>query len=130
MTVPVMVNRCYGGFGLSEAAMDEYRRRRPLAEDVVYYDIERDDPLMVQIVRELGARANGPHAQIELERIPAVYARHYSIHEYDGLEHVVLHRNAYRVDTARAILRDRHLTPKEKLWRVAAVLGHEHDARA
>jgi hypothetical protein len=126
-TITIMVNACYGGFGLSEAAMDEYRRRRPSSDVGVaggdaYYDIARHDALMVQVVKELGHAANGPCAAIELWQIPSRYVNHYSIREYDGMENVAVHRNAYRVDAAREILRQETLTKTEKLARLAAVM--------
>ena len=119
----IMVNTCYGGFSISEAAMDEYRRRCPDRQEFEYYHIDRHDPVMVEIVKELGTRANGLVAQIELRRIPALYAGHYSIGEYDGMENVVIHRNTYKVDATRAILLNRALTKSEKLARVSAVLN-------
>lgn len=125
MSVEIMVNTCYGGFGLSEAAMDEYRKRCPGNENVDYYDIDRHDPVMVQILKQMGEAAFGAFSRIKLKKIPVQYLDHYSISEYDGLEHVVIHYNSYKIDTAKAILRDRHLNKTEKLLRVSAVLNAE-----
>jgi hypothetical protein len=121
--VYVMYNTCYGGFSLSDAAVDEFRRRCPEALEVNARNVERHDPVMVQIVREMGAKANGMCAKIELKRIPAEYQNHYKIGEYDGLEGVQLQYNKYRVDAVREILKDRALSKSDKLARIAAVMA-------
>ena len=50
------------------------------------YDIKRDDPLLVQVVEELGERANGSCASLAVVEIPDDVEWHIS--EYDGSEHV------------------------------------------
>jgi hypothetical protein len=145
----VMVNHCSGGFGFSKLAVEEYLRRSssnvatnedhssgssttvPLLQDATAattrainaYTIARHDPIMVQIVKELGERADGFCAQISLRTIPAQYAFHYSIEaDADGAETVVVHYDAYRVHAAKRVLRDTSLNASEKLARIAAVL--------
>ena len=49
-------------------------------------DIARDDPYLVQVVEELGERANGRHAQLKVVEIPADVD--WEIDEYDGDEWV------------------------------------------
>ena len=48
--------------------------------------IERNDPALVQVVEELGKKANGPYARLVIEDIPA--GTLYRIDEYDGYESV------------------------------------------
>jgi hypothetical protein len=50
-------------------------------------DIERTDPILVQVVEELGDRANGSHAKLQIEELPA--GTLYRIDEYDGIESVM-----------------------------------------
>ncbi len=50
-------------------------------------DIERNDPVLVQVVEELGDRANGSHARLQIEELPA--GTLYRIDEYDGNESVM-----------------------------------------
>ena len=56
--------------------------------DTFYYgDIEdRSDPVLIQVVEELGEKANGMCAKLVIEDIPA--GSRYRIDEYDGLEHI------------------------------------------
>ena len=115
----VMVNNCFGGFGLSQEAIAEYyRRTRELATS----SICRHDPVMVQIVREMGHRANDRHARVELEDIPAEYADFYIIQEYDGRETLVIEYDRYKVAMAKMILKNQNLSHKERLARISAVL--------
>lgn len=49
-------------------------------------DLDRDDPVLVQVVRELGAEASGRFAKLKIVEIPADVE--WQIEEYDGLEWV------------------------------------------
>lgn len=49
-------------------------------------DIARDDPVLVQVVKELGSVANGSHAELKVVSVPADVE--WEIEEYDGLEWV------------------------------------------
>lgn len=49
-------------------------------------DIARDDPVLVQVVKELGSVANGSHAELKVVSVPADVE--WEINEYDGLEWV------------------------------------------
>ena len=49
-------------------------------------DIERNDPALVQVVEELGDKANGRCAMLRIEEIPS--GTLYRIDEYDGNESI------------------------------------------
>lgn len=130
----VVINNCYGGFGLSEAAVVRYNellgqqvwveRDRKMGSLNVYWivppdqradyhvdtdkwlemsqqeraahnalldqqtfscrSITRDDPVLVRVVQELGAAADGKHAQLKVVEIPADVD--WIIEEHDGNE--------------------------------------------
>jgi len=83
----VVINDCYGGFGLSDRAIREYKKMACVADTDFYdRDIPRDDPYLVKIVKELGMAANGPHANLKIVEIPGDVKWH--IAEYDGAEWV------------------------------------------
>ena len=83
----VVINDCYGGFGLSARAMNEYKQLAGITDPSFNErDIPRDDPYLVKIVKELGMGANGPHSNLKLVEIPGDVKWH--IGEYDGAEWV------------------------------------------
>jgi hypothetical protein len=83
----VVINTCYGGFGLSDRAAKEYRDLAGLTEtDFHHRDLPRDDPYLVKVVKELGMAANGPYANLKIVEIPGDVSWH--IEEYDGNEWV------------------------------------------
>lgn len=83
----VVINDCYGGFGLSKRAQAEYCRLAGIQE-VGFYDrdVARDDPYLVKVVRELGMGANGTHANLKIVEIPGDVE--WMVSEYDGAEWV------------------------------------------
>jgi hypothetical protein len=83
----IVINDCYGGFGLSEEATERYKELAGITNgDWSYSDIARDDPYLVQVVRELGHRANGKYSSLKIVEVPAGIEWH--ITEYDGNEWV------------------------------------------
>jgi hypothetical protein len=81
----VVINDCYGGFGLSDAAFDEYKNRKGITDpNFYYYDIPRDCPVLVEIVER--SVASGTYAHLKVVEIPD--GVNWYIAEYDGLEHV------------------------------------------
>jgi hypothetical protein len=73
----IVINRSYGGFSLSKKALSQLG----ITETD---DIARDDPRLVQVVTELGKKANGRHADLAVVDAPEMWM----IEEYDGNESV------------------------------------------
>ena len=111
----VAINRCFGGFGISNEAFEKLLDRKGIAFDKVepeegrsfiggsYYDAgyagvdehylsdydmtqDRADPDLIAVIEEMGKEANSWAADIAIVEIPDDVKWH--IHEYDGLEHV------------------------------------------
>ena len=126
----IVINKCYGGFGLSAKATKRMaelegrecyffkrkypgNKRLPLSVEeadkngglveswdipnptsktddkhFIYYSrsIDRTDPKLIQVVEELGEKANGQHAKLKIIEIPD--GVDYEIDEYDGVESV------------------------------------------
>lgn len=83
----IVVNRCWGGFGLSQEAYEAlgaewdgygYSHR--------YSDNDRADPKLVEVVERLGDRANGSCAELRVIEIPD--GIDWYIDDYDGMETV------------------------------------------
>ena len=83
----VVINNDWGGFSLSDEAEARYKAMAGITDDdFSYYDIPRDDPYLVQIVREMGQDANGSYSSLKIVEIPADVD--WEIGEYDGREWV------------------------------------------
>lgn len=94
----VVYNACYGGFSLSEGAIARYKEIKGSVPDNFYpRDIERDDPALVQVVEELGSKANGHCAALQIEDVPK--GTEWRIDEYDGNESVAT-KDSYEWKTA------------------------------
>ena len=92
----IIINKCHGGFGLSDAAMHRYAEIKNIEDvnTIHIYDIRRDDPALVQVVEELGEKSSDRHASLHVAEIPEGVS--WLIEEYDGLEHVAeRHRTWY-----------------------------------
>lgn len=81
----IVINVRHGGYGLSEDA-----RSRLIDLGVSMgeypYEVPRDDPNLVRVVREMGPGANGEHAQLIVVKVPDDVD--WTIEEYDGYEHI------------------------------------------
>jgi len=131
----IVINRCFGGYGLSHEAIMRYldlkgitvypeqgegtwkfwtywlvkpEGRFEVKETEDFYamsmeerqahnqkysdetfgdrDISRNDPVLIQVIQELGDAANGEHAELAIVEIPDDVE--WEISEYDGSEHV------------------------------------------
>jgi hypothetical protein len=81
----VVINDCYGGFGLSKKAQTDYCRLAGIDEKDFYErDISRDDPYLIKIVKELGSSAAGAHANLKIVEIPGDVE--WIVQDYDGAE--------------------------------------------
>jgi hypothetical protein len=101
MSIKVVYNACFGGFGLSKKAAERLaqlgvedadktlkdQESNPSVFGFHYsaYDLVRHDSRLVQVVEELGDEANGSFADLQVAEIPS---NKYRIHEYDGNESV------------------------------------------
>lgn len=96
----IVINRCFGGFGLSQEALIELQKRNDkfvylldgsvMWDDGILHlnteDVERDNPNLVEVVENLGSRASSDCAELKIVEIPDDVD--YTIAEYDGIEWV------------------------------------------
>ena len=105
----IVINCDYGGFGLSDEALREYAKRKGLnlveegpdrfgfthfyvdsKSDKNYFsdrDIERNDPILVEIVETLKSqKASSRYASLKVVEIPE--GVNWYIVEHDGMEHI------------------------------------------
>lgn len=100
----IVYNDCYGGWGLSNEAIEMYLQLKGLkgVKSVTRFGytrfllesgevfrpekIERNDPALVETVETLGKAANDAFADLKIKELPK--GTLYRISEYDGLETV------------------------------------------
>jgi hypothetical protein len=94
----IVINKCYGGFCLSDEA-EEYLNElgnvilgwgestwQPPRSWTWVFDKDRCNLDLISVVEKLGERANGDHAELKVVEIPDDVE--YIIQEYDGIEWV------------------------------------------
>jgi hypothetical protein len=104
----IVINCDYGGFSLSDWAIETYADRKGIKlkkektldsfggitlftnivtnEDFESRDIERNDPVLVKVVEELGSKSFGFAANLKIVEVPDDVD--WEVVEYDGLEHI------------------------------------------
>lgn len=83
----IVINDCYGGFGLSDRARREYCKSIGIRElDFNEHTISRDDPYLIKVVKELGMGANGQFSNLKIIEIPGNVE--WIVSEHDGAEWV------------------------------------------
>lgn len=109
----VAINRCYGGFGISDVAFEKlltlkgiefestpadshlignsYYQRGHVGDDEYYlseYDMTstRNDPDLIAVIEEMGEAANGGFSELRIVDIPDDVE--WTVEEYDGIEWV------------------------------------------
>ena len=112
----LVINTCYGGFGLStEAKLKYLQLKTQVSPDSIIYkqvswfdefyvdgkeiefydrDLERNDPVLIEVVELLGAKASGEYSNLKIVEIPDDVE--WYVEEYDGMEHIAeQHRTWY-----------------------------------
>lgn len=89
----VVINKKYGGFVLSDKAIEMLAERKGMTfsevEDLLYpgeHSIERHDPDLVAVVETLGNEAN--HEIFSDLEVVSIFGQQYLINEYDGRESI------------------------------------------
>ena len=91
----IVLNGCFGGFSLSDAAhakLGSIRRDGWWDLPVHLRDLSELDfrsyPDVVAVVDDLGSDANGRSAALYIVEVPAEFTDNIHIAEYDGREHI------------------------------------------
>lgn len=79
-----VLNKCWGGFGVSDIAAEELN----LLGRWEANDLDRDDPDLVRVVEILGKAANGKYANLCVVEIPD-NATDWELTDYDGAESII-----------------------------------------
>ena len=109
----IVINKCFGGFSISDKAIELYFEKKgekvwtvdngystshytvdpadyltgvPDNHYWTDHEIDRTDPVLVDVVETLGVEADGHYASLSVVEIPD--GINYEIGEYDGVEHI------------------------------------------
>lgn len=80
----IVINVCYGGFGLSDEASDFFAKKLEWVND---FDL-RTNPLFIQKVEENSQWVSSYYSKLRVVEIPNEVTD-WTIDEYDGLERIV-----------------------------------------
>jgi hypothetical protein len=89
-TTKVVLNKCWGGFGLSDRAKEalavslKAEITEELAFEIAKSTAWRSRPELIKVIESLGEDANGPYAKLMIVEIPANVA--WYIRDNDGAE--------------------------------------------
>lgn len=108
-----LINNIHGGFGYSQAAVDEYNKRmleldptftiiRSQCPD--YQDIPRDNPIMIQIMKDAGINVNDKWASLQIISIPEKYYIAVEIENYEGFEWWRINFEKYKLHKIEQVL--------------------------
>ena len=77
----IVINNCFGGFGLSDDFLDKYGKE--------FRELKRNDPELVAAIEEFGEEeSSGYYSKLHIVEIPDDSTDYY-VHEYDGAEDVI-----------------------------------------
>lgn len=88
MPQKIVINACFGGFSLSEHALEALRAKGHKTEYayVSGFEDDRSHPDLVEVVELLGPLASGGYAELKVVEVPD--GVEWTIEEYDGNEWV------------------------------------------
>lgn len=106
----VLVSKYAGGFSYSEEAVRRYCELKSIDFDTYTdpkgYDIPRTDPVMIDVVQELGSkRASSGASNIVIEIVPWKYRKHYEIRESSGHEVIELDVSGLKLARLKHLMR-------------------------
>ena len=130
MSVPVLYNRCYGGFNLSPAAVALYNERAAssgapgLSHVSMAVDVPRTDRIMAKVVEEMGPPASGYLAKVGVAFVDEKFEDFVKIHEYDGFESVGIDFKGYKLCKIQEIVQSEE-EDAMKLANISSILNED-----
>jgi hypothetical protein len=127
MSYKVVYNSKYGGFGLSKEGLAEYNLLTSLHVKG-YYCIERDDPVLIQLVETMGKEIDDKYSRLKIKEFPVKYKSCLHWTEYDGCETVSIDYEQYLISNIKDIKDNTTTSSDEKIERIREQY-REYDSR-
>ena len=128
MSLPVLYNRCYGGFNFSEAAVKRYNELVERTGDPklssMACDLKRTDRVMAMVVDELKEASHGFCAKLGIAWVDERYEEYVVVDEYDGSESVSIDFKRYKLDKIQEVA-DSKEKDDWKLTRIREILAED-----
>lgn len=96
--IEILYNDKYGGWGISKKAFELYQLRSGSNSEFESDFHSRNDPILVQIYKELGNDFDDKFSRSKIKKIPKKYEYFYYIEEYDGNECVKIDYKKYKLN--------------------------------
>lgn len=111
LVMKIVINNCYGGFGLSKEARDllailgfehaikHQKEYRSCEYDYVNFENElefRTNELVISVIEKLKEEANGNFSKLQIIEIPDVSLTSIEIKSLDGKEYLIIDGVIYR----------------------------------
>ena len=135
-TSEILLNGAFGGFSLSKEAVAKYNEKlreiNPEHKDLRDRDYilqsyqHRMNPILINIVKELGDKANGKHCKLYIESFNSEFKNYIKIHEYDGQEDIEIDTNSYRLDLIKEVVNS-ELSSDDKIIKIKNILNRIFD---
>jgi hypothetical protein len=126
--IEVMYNDIYGSWNISNKAKEIYKLRkieRKLDKEIIYIS-KRNDPLLIEIYRELKEEFDGEFSKTIIKKIPKIYENYYFIDKYDGYESVEIDYIKYELHNLKKnikeIIKNENMDNYEKLNQINKVI--------
>jgi len=117
---PLLINKCYGGFSLSEEAKSLLQ-----IEPDEYGEYVRHDENLISTVLELGLdKSSESWSKLAMVYVPEEFLNYYLITEYDGCESVNLDYTKYLMEKLDLILHVDKKDNEEKLLQINYIYSY------
>lgn len=129
-TFDVLYNKCYGGYGISKAALDLYNKklleRNPDAIPEEYdWAMSRTDPILLEVFYKMdgknckkGEGFNDKCSKVSVAKVAKIYEDCYRINEYDGLETIYIDFCRFQTEEMFKIANDESLSYEERIKKI------------
>ena len=119
----VMYNSCYGGFYLSEEAINEYNKTHDVK--ICEYSDNRTDKDLIQICRNLGVNCNTDISYIKYAKIHKKYECYIRIYDYDGKESIKIDYNKYKFEEIKTLINDLNISNNDLRMKIKDIIDLE-----
>jgi len=125
-----VINSCYGGFDVSEFAMQLYRQRYKKKYGKKYegeyvFGIGRKDPILIDLVKEFPTQVSGKYSNLQIVYYPSKYDGFFNVSECDGLENGYIDKPAYMLANINRIASST-LDADTKVMQIQTVLNDSY----